>query len=61
MTLFSTSFACIEIIKYLTGIIDLQKNYKIRGEFLFTDMSLTYLEVKRNPDCPICGENAHEP
>lgn len=55
MTLFSASYACIEIIKCLTGIVNQQKNYKIRGEFLFNDMSLTYLNVQRDPDCPICG------
>lgn len=55
MSLFSSSFACIEIIKYIAGLIKMQESYKVRGEFLFHDMSLTYLNVKRNPNCPICG------
>jgi molybdopterin/thiamine biosynthesis adenylyltransferase len=55
MSLFSSSYACIEIIKYLAGLVNMEDNYKIRGEFLFNDMSLTYLNVKRNPNCPICG------
>lgn len=55
MTLFSASYACIEIIKCLAGIVNQQKHYKIRGEFLFNDMSLTYLNVQRDPNCPICG------
>lgn len=55
MSLFSSSFACIEIIKYIAGLVTMEDNYKIRGEFLFHDMSLTYLNVEKNPDCPICG------
>ena len=54
-SLFSSSYACIEIIKYLAGLVDMDDHFKIRGEFLFQDMSLTYLDVKRNPKCPICG------
>ena len=56
MSLFSASYACIEIIKFIAGLTDFDDNYKVRGEFLFTDMSLTYLDVKKNQDCPICGE-----
>lgn len=55
MTLFSSSYACIEIIKYIAGLVSMEDNYKIRGEFLFTDMSLTYLNIVKNPDCPVCG------
>lgn len=55
MSLFSTSYACIEIIKYIAGLMDLNDTYKIRGEFLFTDMTLTYLNVTKNLDCPVCG------
>lgn len=60
MSLFSSSYACVEIIKYLTGIIDLGYAFKNRGEFLFTDMSLTYLDVKKDPNCPVCGGNSDE-
>lgn len=55
LSLFSASYACIEIIKWLAGLIDMKSKYKTRGEFLFTDMSLTYLNVEKNPDCLICG------
>lgn len=55
MSLFSSSFATIEIIKYLAGLIDLEKSYKVRGEFLFGSMDLTYLNVEKDPDCVICG------
>lgn len=54
-SLFSSSFACIEIIKFLTGIIDMEKSFKVRGEFLFRNMELSYLDVKKDPNCPVCG------
>lgn len=56
-SLFSSSFACIEIIKFLTGIVNMEKSFKVRGEFLFKGMSLSYLDIKKNPNCPICGTN----
>lgn len=55
ISLFSSSFACIEILKYLAGLVTIEDNYKVRGEFLFQDMSLTYLNVEKNPNCPVCG------
>jgi len=55
MTLFSTSYACVEIIKYIAGLVPMTDYYKIRGEFLFHDMSLAYLNVEKDPNCPICG------
>ena len=54
-SLFSSSYACIEVLKYIAGLTKIEETYKIRGEFLFHDMSLTYLDVKRNPHCPVCG------
>ena len=60
MALFSASYASIEIIKFLSGIVDLNKEYKMRGEWLFGDMSLTYLQVDKNPNCPVCGEVRNE-
>ena len=56
MTLFSASFACIEIIKYLAGLVNMNESFKVRGELLFSTLKLTYINVKKNPDCPICGE-----
>lgn len=57
MSLFSASYAAIEIVKTITGLIDMGASFKVRGELLFDDYSLTYLNVKRNPACPVCGEN----
>ena len=58
MTLFSASYACIEIIKTIAGLVDMDESFKVRGELLFNDLSLTYLNVKKNPNCPVCGENS---
>lgn len=55
MSLFSASFAAIEIIKYIAGLTETKNSFKVRGELLFTDMSLTYLKVSKNPNYPICG------
>lgn len=55
MSLFSASYASIEIIRYLAGLGGGGYEYRPRGEWLFGDMSLTYLEVARNPECPVCG------
>ena len=60
MSLFSASYAVIEIIKYIAGLTDTKNSFKVRGEFLFTDMSLTYLEVNKNANCPICGGRTDE-
>jgi molybdopterin/thiamine biosynthesis adenylyltransferase len=58
MSLFSSSFASIEIIKYLAGLLEMKDSFKVRGELLFTDMCLTYLNVKKNLECPVCGGEA---
>lgn len=58
MTLFSVSYAAIEILKYIAGLVNLKEEYKVRGELLFNDLNLTYLNVKKNPECPICGEGS---
>ncbi|PTQ85957.1 molybdopterin/thiamine biosynthesis adenylyltransferase [Trichococcus patagoniensis] len=55
MSLFSASFAAIEIIKYIAGLVNISEEYKVRGELLFTDLSLTYLNVMKNNNCPVCG------
>ena len=55
MSLFSASYASIEIIKYLSGIVDMNNEYKVRGEFTFKDLELSYLNVERDSQCPVCG------
>ena len=58
MSLFSVSYAVIEILKYIAGLVDTNEEYKVRGELLFQDLNLTYLNVKKNIECPICGEGS---
>lgn len=60
MTLFSSSFAAIEIIKYLAGLMGKDYIYKTRGELLFESLELSYLDVSKNPDCPVCGGRKNE-
>ena len=60
MSLFSASYAACEIIKFITDIVDENEEYKIRGELLFNSLKLTHLDVKRNPDCIVCGGESHE-
>lgn len=55
MSLFSTSFAALEILKYICGLTNIQESYKSRGEFIFDSMELVYLDPKRNPNCRVCG------
>ena len=55
MSLFSASYAVINIIKYLCGLQSIERVAMPRGELLVGDMSLTYLDVSRNPNCPVCG------
>ena len=55
LSLFSAAFASIEIVKYISGLVEINDNFKARGEFLFTNLGLTYLDVKKNPNCPVCG------
>ena len=57
MSLFSASFAVVEIIKYLTGIVNFESNFKVRGEFLFDSMNLTYINIERDKNCLICGDD----
>lgn len=58
MSIFSSSFACMEIIKHIIGI---KSNHldNTRGEFLFGNYNLSYLNVKADKNCAICGRK-HE-
>jgi len=56
MSLFSASFACVEILIYLAKLMNMESVYKIRGELLFSTLELTYLKVEKNEHCPICGK-----
>lgn len=60
MSLFSSSYAAIEIIKYICELIDVKSYSKTRGEFLFTSMDIEYLDVVRDRECKVCGEIKYE-
>lgn len=55
LSLFSSSYAVIEILKYIGGLVNMQEVSKSRGEFLFNSMSIDYLDVSRDPNCKTCG------
>ncbi len=56
LSLFSASYAAIEIIKSICGLVDPNKYSKVRGEFLFTRMEIDYLNVIRDKNCRFCGD-----
>lgn len=60
MSLFSSSFASIEILKYIAGLVDYDITFKTRGELLFGNLGLTYLDIKKDPECAICGGEHNE-
>ncbi|HBE9285803.1 TPA: ThiF family adenylyltransferase [Clostridioides difficile] len=60
MSLFSASYATIEIVKYICGLINPKEYSNTRGEFLFGTMDITYLDVIRDKKCKICGEIEYE-
>lgn len=53
MSLFSISYAVIEIIKHLANIEYIGKG---RGELLFENLEINYLKVEKNKNCIVCGE-----
>lgn len=53
MSLFSISYAVIEIMKYFANIEYLGKG---RGELLFENLEINYLKVEKNKNCIVCGE-----
>ena len=54
MALFSISYATITIIDYIVSQGDVKTVYG-RGECLFEDLNINYLNVQRDPKCPICS------
>ncbi|MEG1008567.1 MAG: ThiF family adenylyltransferase [Clostridia bacterium] len=60
LSLFSASYAAIEIIKYICGLINPKEYTNTRGEFLFNTMDITYLNVSKDKNCKVCGEIYYE-
>lgn len=59
-SLFSASFASMEIIKFLCGFMDQQTHFQTRGEVDIENYSIHYMDVKRDPHCKICGGITYE-
>lgn len=57
MSLFSVSYGVIEILKYI-----LSKKIKIlgRGELKFENLNVEYINVEKNKNCKICGDNKND-
>lgn len=60
LSLFSASYAVTEIIKFICGLIKPIEYKNTRGEFLFTTMDITYLNVVRDKNCKVCGDIKYE-
>ncbi|AYF53271.1 hypothetical protein DFH04_00225 [Clostridium novyi] len=60
LSLFSASYAAIEIVKYICGLINPKEYRNTRGEFLFNTMDITYLNVTKDKNCKVCGEIKYE-
>lgn len=60
LSLFSASYAAIEILKYICGLINIKEYKNTRGEFLFHTMYITYLDVVKDKKCKVCGEIKYE-
>jgi len=53
-SLFSASYGVIQIIKYICGF-DFASEKLTRGEVDFENYKFQYLDVKKDPNCPVCG------
>lgn len=60
LSLFSASYASIEIVKYICGLINPIEYKNTRGEFLFNTMNITYLDVIKDKNCKVCGDIVYE-
>lgn len=55
LSLFSSSYSVVEIIKIISGLTNIEEYANTRGEFIFTNMELGYYQVTRDKNCKICG------
>lgn len=53
-SLFSASYAIVQIIKYICGS-EFESERLTRGEVDFEKYNIQYLDVKKDPECPVCG------
>lgn len=60
-SLFSASFASMEIIKYLCGFMNRKTRFQTRGEMDMENYSIHYIDVEKDPHCKTCGGITYEP
>ena len=53
-SLFSACYAVTQIIKYICGS-EFESERLTRGEVDFEKYNIQYLDVKKDPECPVCG------
>lgn len=53
-SLFSASYAVTQIIKYICGS-EFESERLTRGEVDFEKYNIQYLDVKKDPECTVCG------
>ncbi|MDP0506042.1 MAG: ThiF family adenylyltransferase [Fusobacterium sp. JB019] len=54
-SLFSSSYAAVQIIKFICGVKVEKNNYLTRGEMDIDTYKIKYLDVKKDPKCLVCG------
>ncbi len=60
-SIFSASFACMEIIKFICNFANGKSLFLTRGEMDMEDYSIHYIDIKKDPNCNICGGITYEP
>jgi len=59
-SLFSASYACMEIIKFICNFTNAKIHFQTRGEMDMEDYSIHYIDIKKDPNCNICGGITYE-
>jgi len=56
MSLFSSSFACIQILNYIAGGNSYKTRLSQRGEFINNTGEMTWVEIFSQEGCNVCGK-----
>uniref|UniRef100_UPI002619D7ED HesA/MoeB/ThiF family protein n=1 Tax=Clostridium sp. TaxID=1506 RepID=UPI002619D7ED len=55
LSLFSSSYACIQILKYIIDSGKIDVDHIVRGEVDFNKYNIQYLDVTKDKNCRTCG------
>lgn len=55
MSLFSASYAGMQILRYLCGIKDGVSTFSVRGEYLFNQGKMTKVSLVKQGECRVCS------